>query len=233
MVIALIPAGGMGTRYGNENKLFVKLANGRTALEQVVTTFSESCQVSHIVVALHKSVVGSINFDAQNIDIIEGGESRSHSVWKLLRHCCRYDPQYVIIHDAARPLLTRSLISQTLEAVSEYGAVTVGGKMFDTVRFCHASSLTEDGRINDFGAFLDRETIHRILTPQAFRFSTITEAYRGVFGTEKFLPNAAYTDCASVVECIHPVKVLYSEQCNLKLTTSDDKTVIDALLSVR
>lgn len=232
MVIALIPAGGIGSRYGSENKLLVRLGNGRTALEQVVATFAEMRQFSRIVVALHKSLIGGIDFDIGNIEIIEGGESRSHSVWKLLRYCRSYDPQYVIIHDAARPLLTQSLILQTLDAVAEFGAVTVGSKMVDTVRICRETSTSGDLRISEFGEFLDREKIHRILTPQAFRFSTIQEAYHGTFGAEDFVPNGCYTDCASVVERIYPVKVLYSEKFNIKLTTSDDKRVIDALLSV-
>jgi 2-C-methyl-D-erythritol 4-phosphate cytidylyltransferase / 2-C-methyl-D-erythritol 2,4-cyclodiphosphate synthase len=124
----------------------------------------------------------------------------------------------VLIHDAARPFLSRRLVIDVLRAAAADGAATAALPMNETVK------RGEDGWVRET---VDRAALHRIQTPQAFRRSTLEEAHRAAV-RNRFRG----TDDAVLVERLGArVRLVAGDAWNVKVTVPEDITVAEALLN--
>jgi 2-C-methyl-D-erythritol 4-phosphate cytidylyltransferase len=210
-VVGIIPAGGSGERLGADRpKAFVVLA-GRELWEWSVDALEAVCD----------RVITAVPADyAEPPDRVAGGESRSESVRNALAAAPEAD--VVVVHDAARPLVTSELVQACVDALEPGvdGAIAAA-RMTDTVK-----EAAPDGRVV---RTLDRSRLWRIQTPQVFRADVLREALdRDVTAL------AAATDDASLVEQMgRSVKVVEAPPDNMKVTSEADFRVAGALLRER
>ncbi|MFN2616363.1 MAG: 2-C-methyl-D-erythritol 4-phosphate cytidylyltransferase [Thermoleophilaceae bacterium] len=210
-VVGIVPAGGFGERLGADRpKAFVVLA-GRPLLDWSLDVLSQVCD--RVVVAVPQAY-------AEEPDRVAGGDSRSASVRNALQ--AAPEAELAVVHDAARPLLTRELVESRLEALEPGvdGAVAAA-PMSDTVKQAAA-----DGRVM---RTLDRSSLWSVQTPQVFRARILREAL-----TRDESALAAATDDASLVEEIGgTVRVVEAPRENLKITRETDLRLAESLLRQR
>jgi 2-C-methyl-D-erythritol 4-phosphate cytidylyltransferase len=210
--VALLVAAGSGERLGaSRPKAFVTLA-GRPMLEWSVDAL-RAAGFSEIVVALpagSDAPAGCVG--------VPGGETRSASVRAALTAAGEGD---VVVHDAARPLVSPALFTAALDALSGAECAVAAAPMIDTVK--------EAGPDHRVVATLDRSRLWAIQTPQAFRRDALERALD--VGDDLL---AAATDDAWLVERAGgSVVVVPSTPANFKVTTPHDLRVAELLLHAR
>jgi 2-C-methyl-D-erythritol 4-phosphate cytidylyltransferase len=217
MSIALILAAGSGERLGlGRPKALVELA-GRPLMEWSIEVLSGVEGIEQIVLALPPGTRAPLGVTAVN-----GGPVRSDSVRKALAATERGDP--VLIHDAARPLLTAELARAVIAALladESADAAIAAIPLTDTVkRVDRAGVVTQT---------LDRRELWAVQTPQVFRRAALE---RGLAVPEEILAEA--TDDAWLIERAGgKVIVVGASEENLKVTTRLDLEVAETLLARR
>ena len=215
MAVALVVAAGRGERLGTAvPKAFAILA-GRPMVQWSIAALEEVAAIEEIVVALPPGV------DAPEGTIgVAGGTQRSHSVQAALA-AARAD-DVVLVHDAARPLLTPALIEDCLAAIADGGcdAAIAAAPVTDTVKECDGATVVRT---------LDRSRLWAVQTPQAFR----REALERALDQDDEIVGAA-TDDAALVEALGgTVRLVRAPRENLKVTTPFDLRVAELLLRER
>lgn len=202
---AIIPAGGTSSRFGTTNKLLEKI-NGKEVIKYTVDAFENSL-VDEIVICANVNIIENLEEIFQNykkVKIIEGGQTRQASVYNGLK---TVNCDYVLIHDAARPMISTDLINQTAEMVKDKKALTVATKTIDTIK------EVEDDKIV---CTVDRSKLYNTQTPQAFEYNLIKTAH------EKFI-GQNFTDDAGMLEALgQDVYILNGSYKNIKITTQSD-----------
>ncbi len=215
---AVIAAGGSSRRMGEIDKLFTMLG-GKPLLARVVDVFQRCNSIDQIIVVLSEQ---NLKLGERLIvehgwskvtDVCRGGERRQDSVLNglnQLSHC-----SWVVIHDGARPLVTKDLIKHGLEAAQETGAAVAAVPVTDTIKVTGDDQLVQETP--------PRENLWMVQTPQVFRFDIIAEAYRQA--------KSDVTDDATLVERLgYGVKLYMGSYDNIKVTTPDDLTLAEILV---
>jgi 2-C-methyl-D-erythritol 4-phosphate cytidylyltransferase len=163
-------------------------------------------------------IAGPEGLDVEGAVVVPGGEERSHSVRNALR-ASSGDP--VLVHDAARPLVTPELIESCLAALSGADAVVAAARVTDTTK-----EAGDDGVVT---RTLNRSRLWAVQTPQVFR----REALESVLAQpDEVLAGA--TDDASLVEAAGGrVRVVEAPRENVKVTTAVDLQLAELLLAGR
>jgi 2-C-methyl-D-erythritol 4-phosphate cytidylyltransferase len=217
MAIALILAAGSGERLGvNRPKALVELA-GRTLLQRSVDALHAVAAIEEIVIALPAGADAPVGTNG-----VKGGRVRSESVRLALAAAGGGRGQdLVLVHDAARPLLSAKLAQATigaLEADQTIDAVVAAVPMTDTVK------RVTDGVVSET---LDRSELWTVQTPQVFRRAALE---RALDVPDEVLAQA--TDDAWLIERTGGrVGVVESSRENLKVTTPLDLAVAEMLLA--
>ena len=213
-LVAVIPAGGIGTRLGRRTpKQFLALGGG-SILAATVAHFARHPAIGAIVVAAPAAHVNRCRLALRSvgrgraITIVPGGSTRQESVWLTLQ-AAPDDVGLVIVDDAVRPFITRGLIDAVVGAARRAGAAICALPVSETVKRVRGDEVE---------ATIDRTGLWTVQTPQAFRAALLREAHEkarrdGVVGTD---------DAALVERLGHPVKVIRGLESNLKITTPDD-----------
>jgi 2-C-methyl-D-erythritol 4-phosphate cytidylyltransferase len=217
MSIALILAAGSGERLGlSRPKALVELA-GRPLVEWSIEVLSGVDGIEQIVLALPPGTRAPLGVTAVN-----GGPVRSDSVRRALAATERGDP--VLIHDAARPLLTAELAKAVIAALladETADAAIAAIPLTDTVKRVDRAGVVSQT--------LDRRELWAVQTPQVFRRAALE---RGLAVAEEILAEA--TDDAWLIERAGgKVIVVGASEENLKVTTRLDLEVAEMLLARR
>jgi 2-C-methyl-D-erythritol 4-phosphate cytidylyltransferase len=217
LAVALIVAAGSGERLGMDRpKALVELA-GRTLLQWSVDALQAVPTIEQIVVALPAGADAPAGTSG-----VRGGRVRSESVRLALAAAGPGDP--VLVHDAARPLLTAELARATIEALAADEALAgaiAAAPMTDTVK-----RVGGDGVVRET---LDRRELWAVQTPQVFRRAALE---RALDVPDEVLARA--TDDAWLLERAGGrVGVVESTRENLKVTTPHDLVVAEMLLASR
>ena len=156
----------------------------------------------------------------EGVEVVSGGTSRSESVAAALEGI---DAEVVVVHDAARPLVTPELIDAVVEALlgdDEAGAAVAASRVTDTIK--------QVVRGMEVDSTLDRSSLWAAQTPQAFRAAALREALES---TELL---AQATDDAMLVERLGGRVLLHEAPAqNVKVTTPLDLRVAELLLAER
>ncbi len=199
---------------------------GKPLIAYTLGPFEESPLVKGIILVSPQEDLGFVRneiverFDFQKVEkIVCGGKRRQDSVYKgILAIEGRCD--LVLIHDGARPLITRELLERSILFCRKFKAVVTAVKIADTVK------REEEGFVF---RTLDRSLLWAAQTPQTFAYDLILSAYRKA-AEDRFQAN----DDSTLVERIgQRVKIMEGSPENLKLTSSGDLSLAEAILRKR
>jgi len=221
---AVIPAAGTGQRMHSEcPKQYLKIA-GKTLLEHSLAPLLEHPSIESVMVALHAedNYFESCAFDAQRIHHTLGAGTRAASVFNALRALASKYPvratDFVCVHDAARPCLSRqdltALITASME--SENGCI-LATPMQDTVKEVVDHTIQRT---------LDRSRLWRALTPQMIRYQRLYDSLK-----RALVDQVLITDEAGALEYSgYPVDIVVGDARNIKVTTATDLPLAEMIL---
>lgn len=223
---AIVLAGGKGRRMNRGiQKQYLMLA-GKPLIAYSLEAFEHSPADEIVLV----TGAGEREYVSRNIlapggfqkvsKVVEGGKERYHSVYAGLQALQGCD--YVLIHDGARPLVSREIICRAVQGAMDYRACVAAMPVKDTIK--------EADKAGTAIRTLDRDRLWQIQTPQAFAYSLIREAYDWLM--EKESRQLGITDDAMVLESYGgpPVRLVEGSYTNLKVTTPEDMLVAEVLL---
>lgn len=221
---AIVVGAGRAARMEGVDKIFAEL-DGRPVLSYSVAACAASREVSAIVVVLHERQVrrGEMLVNertwAKVHAVVSGGERRQDSVRAGLRALPPCD--YVIVHDAARPLVTTDLIRRGIDEAVRTGAAVAAVPVTDTIK-----RVGPDGRVQDT---LPRDSLWAAQTPQVVKRETLEAAFDYVERR-----GMAVTDEAAMLELAgYQVAVFTGAHRNMKITTRVDLAIASVLLGAR
>lgn len=206
----IICSAGKGVRAGFAyNKLLARI-DGERVLKKTLSSFDYPA-VSEIIVAVNQTdydEITSLCSAYPRTKTVLGGQTRSRSVYNALKQCTA---DIVLIHDGARPFVTRECIEGCIQSVKTHGSGICAVPALDTIAVCN------DGKILSVP---DRTTLYQIQTPQGFFRENILTAYTRAFEEN---PDAVYTDDSSVFArfCGTP-RICAGARDNIKLTHAED-----------
>jgi 2-C-methyl-D-erythritol 4-phosphate cytidylyltransferase / 2-C-methyl-D-erythritol 2,4-cyclodiphosphate synthase len=220
---AVIPAAGRGERLGGGVPKSLVQLGGRPLVQHALATLQAVVEIEVVAVAVPSEVVALVEALVRDAGltkvaaVVSGGADRQASVAAGLK-ALPPGPDLVLVHDAARPFLSRRLASEVLAAAARDGSATAALPVSETVK------RAEDGWVRET---LDRASLHRIQTPQAFR-RTLLERAHEVASQEGFRG----TDDAVLVERLgNPVRLVVGDPTNIKVTVPEDLILAEALLA--
>ena len=216
-IVAIVPAAGSGERLAaGVPKAFYQL-EGQTLVERAVAGLLESGVVDRVVVAVPadrideaKSVLGD------RAIVVAGGADRTESV-NLALAALAGDPEFVLVHDAARALTPPALVARVVDALrAGNGAVVPALPLSDTIKAVDANGVVLGTP--------ERAGLRAVQTPQGFATDVLLRAYRRA-GT------ADFTDDASLVEHLGgQVQVVDGDPLAFKITTQLDLLLAQAIV---
>jgi 2-C-methyl-D-erythritol 4-phosphate cytidylyltransferase len=217
---AILVAAGAGKRLGRKgDKAFVKLA-GRPLISYSLTALETAPDVERTIVVVRRGAVRRCRALVESLGlkkveaVVAGGRRRQDSVRNGLGFAS--ESEYVLVHDAARPFLSRSLVSRTMAACKRTGAAIAAEQASATVKRVKAGRVMET---------VPRETVWLAQTPQAFKREFLERAFK------KWPPGLEATDDAALLERSGMrVAVVPGDPFNIKITYPADVVLAEALL---
>jgi 2-C-methyl-D-erythritol 4-phosphate cytidylyltransferase/2-C-methyl-D-erythritol 2,4-cyclodiphosphate synthase len=217
-VTAIIAAGGRSVRFGGPQPKQLTLLAGRPVLQHSVEAFVDHGRITDVIVALPDELTDApppyLLSARKPLQVVAGGSRRQDSVARAFTRIPAAT-ELVVIHDAARPLVSAAVIDRTIEAAAAGGAAIAALRPHDTIK-----RAGPDGLIV---ATLPREEIFLAQTPQAFRVAVLRDALASA--------DDATDEAALAERAGHPVRVVEGDPRNLKVTTPDDLMMAERLLS--
>lgn len=216
--VALIVAAGESRRAGGDIPKQYQLLGGKSLLRRSAEAFLQHPGISAVKVVINPAHQAYYDEHVKGLDLlpsVHGGTTRQESVKQGLLSLADGAPDYVLIHDAARPNIAQDLISDVLTALEKSSAVIPALPVIDTLKH------VEDNRIV---GTIERKKLFRAQTPQGFAFQAISDAHGQCVDYN-------YTDDAAVAENAGlEVKIVAGSEHNYKITTSEDMRDARALL---
>lgn len=221
----VIPAAGQGKRMGaGENKLFLSLRDV-PIIAHTLNIFQKDPECLEIILAVHpddkerfRSLIKTHQYTKVS-DLVNGGKTRQESVFNGLQGL-HIEEGIVLIHDGARPFVTRRAVHAVAEAANIYDAAILAVPVKDTIKKVSHDQVVET---------IDRSSLWAVQTPQAFLLSHIINAHK--IGQSM---NSDATDDAALIEQIGKnVHVVHGDYTNIKITTPEDLVVGERFLNER
>ncbi len=227
--IAVILAGGSGSRFGRDlPKQFLKVA-GKKVIEHTIDVFEHNELIDEIAVVTRPEFISNIeqmvvnNHYAKVRKILQGGKERYHSSLSAI-NAYMNDDDNLIFHDAVRPLVNDRIIDDCVKALEKYEAVDVAIPVADTI-----IQVDEKDCINSIPI---RSLLRSGQTPQCFKRGIIDKAYKTALQDPQFVTT---DDCGVVRKYLPdvPVFVVKGEVFNMKITYKEDLFLVDKLFQLK
>ena len=198
-------------------------------MEHSVQTFNDHPGIDQVVIVTSPEFISKVEsiVKANNwkkvTAVLPGGKERFDSSMAAVRYFSDKPDMVMLFHDAARPLVSAEIITDTLKAMETYDAVDVAIPAVDTIVQCDKEGTCME-------SIQDRSLLWRMQTPQGFRQRTIAKAYGIALKDPQF---TATDDCGTVLRYLPDVKVgiVRGSERNIKLTYADDLSLLEHLLS--
>jgi len=233
-VAGVIVAAGRGTRLSDADGSLPKqyrLLCGKQILTRTLAAFLEHPGIHHVLPVIGQDDDALFAAALEGLDAallpkclapVKGGETRQASVFNGLRALQGPAPDCVLVHDAARPLVSAAILNRTLAALDDGAqAVLTAIPVVDTLK-----------RVSDTAApltTLDRTGLWAAQTPQGFPFKAILDAHSEAAHAGR----SDFTDDTAVMEWTGaPVQIIEGEQDNFKITTAGDLGRAERILSM-
>jgi len=220
----IIAAAGSGQRMGGIDKILTPLLNLETIGYSLLAFDRARCSEKIVVVTseekieIIKALIERLKIKTET-EVVLGSSSRQKSVKEGLNAC--KNSEYIMIHDAARPMITVSQIDRLYETLKTKKAAALGVKVKDTIKIAD-----ENGKIISTP---DRNTLFAIQTPQGFEMKLYKEAFKKAEGQNK-----EYTDDCQLVEAVgESVYIVEGSYENIKITTPEDIITAENFLKER
>src|SRR3954468_9754224 len=214
-IAAILVAAGTGTRFGAEMpKQFLTLA-GKPVIRHAAEALAAHVSLLQPV-GEAEPIGAALDGVAGLLPVVAGGVTRQDSVRAGLEALAPFQPDIVLVHDAARPFIPPETISALVAALAESPGAIPAAPVADTLKRVVRGVITET---------VPRAELFRAQTPQAFRFAPLLEAHRsGLVGA---------TDDASLLEAAGlSVEVVPGSDDNIKLTYPDDLVRLERIMAV-
>jgi 2-C-methyl-D-erythritol 4-phosphate cytidylyltransferase / 2-C-methyl-D-erythritol 2,4-cyclodiphosphate synthase len=220
-VAVVIVAAGRGSRAGGDLPKQFRPIGGRPMIRQSLVMLLEHPEVDVVQPVIHPEDVEMFRSSAVALELLPpvfGGATRQASVRAGLEALASCKPDFVLIHDAARPFASATLVSRAIAAARRSGAAIPALPITDTVKTVDAASLVNQT--------LDRNTLRLVQTPQSFAFPALLDAHRraAAAGLEDFTDDAALAEWAGLT-----VSVFAGEPGNIKITEQGDFARAEAM----
>lgn len=221
-VSAIVPAAGTSTRMGHPiPKPLIELV-GQTIIERTLSALNQSGVIDDVTLVVPKEFYSdffNIAKRYQNIAILVGGATRQDSVRIGVEsfELRKSKPEIVLVHDAARCLISPELIAQSVQRAKSLGAVTLAIPVIDSI-------AEVDAEKKILGS-LDRSKLWAVQTPQVFSYDLIKKGHEN--------GKAGATDDASLVSPHAQVYIELGEPTNIKVTTPTDLIIAEQILKNR
>lgn len=221
-IAALIVAAGRGERAQSPDREGVLLPKqywklgGKPVLRWAAEAFLASSRVSHVLAVIRTEDRSTYEAAVAGLGVLPpvvGGATRQESVRNGLEALANRKPEHVLIHDAARPLVSPAVIGRVIDALDSAEAVAPMLEIPDTLR----------RKSGDAFSLVPREGLLRAQTPQGFRFASILDAHRR-FAAESVTDDFALAERAGL-----SLATVTGEAMNLKLTTVEDFALAERL----
>lgn len=230
-IAAIVLAAGSGSRMNAEEKKQFMELEGLPVLCYSIRAFEENPAVDQIILVtgqedLDRALQICIREKFGKVkNIVSGGEQRFQSVYNGLM-ALPPETDYVLIHDAARPMLSQEIIRNCIKGAVMKRACVAAVKEKNTIKRADAEGYSLET--------LDRSELYEVQTPQAFSYRLILEAYYKLKKTiEDYKADVSkITDDAVIVENMTDCRVAFVEgdTRNLKITTPEDLIIVRALI---
>lgn len=210
-VSAVIPAGGVGKRFGGDKKKQFYMINGKPVIYYTIKKLSSSYDFEEIIVGADREEFGVLSsvfseLEITNYVLTEKGEERFDTVCNGIQ---KAGSDYILIHDAVRPCVEAFVVKDVISMAFRSGAAVCGIKPADTVK------SVRDGKVVETK---DRNTLLITHTPQCFQREILQKALDYIQENRIFV-----TDDSSAVEFAGwDVDVVESNIENIKITTKHD-----------
>lgn len=240
MAVAIVLAGGSGSRMNSDVAKQYMLIHGKEVIFYSLSTFQKNEHITDIVLVARNEdleycrneIVNKYGFDKVR-RIVSGGKERYASVYQGLlavgdiftagaNQACVCSKQIVLIHDGARPFVTNEMINSSIACAGETGACTVGVPVKDTIKIV-------DENMNGIET-PDRKFLYQIQTPQTFKYKLIMDAYEKMCLEQNAVctcEKTVITDDTMLVEMYSGIKskVILGSYENIKITTPEDISI--------
>lgn len=228
-IIAIILAAGQGKRMNSKIKKQYLTIGNIPIIVNTLMKFDSNNKIDEIILVTDekdieyckKNIIKIYNFNKVS-KVIAGGKERYHSVYSALQTITN-ENAYVLIHDGARPFVTKQIINKCIEQVLKNKACVVGIPVKDTIK-----KINEDDGIIET---IDRKRLISIQTPQAFSYKLIKKAY------DEFIrhPKDNITDDSMVLELYTqtPIKSILGDYNNIKITTQEDMLLGEVIQKIQ
>lgn len=234
-IAAIIVAAGSGQRFrqngeqGSEqassqySKQYIEFL-GRPVYQWSLEQFLKCSDIAQVVMVVAENMQDYMAkackkfAPEKSIYVVCGGKTRQDSVRNGLKFLAGLpaQPEYVLVHDAARPLVNQAIISDVIAACMEYGACTTANIATDTVKLINGKEIVRT---------LDRQEVAFVQTPQAARFDWLLKAHQEAVDFDRLVTD----DCQILELAGYKVMIVESPAFNIKLTRYEDLPILEAL----
>jgi len=222
-VAALVLAAGRGERAGGNTRKQYALIGGQPVIRHTVAAFLDNQSIAPVVLVIHpddracaRQALGDL---ADRVILVEGGATRQDSTCAGLQALQPYAPDFVHIHDGARPFITQEQLEALYSSLSPHNGVLPAVPVSDTLK------QVEDGYIR---TTIPREGLYAAQTPQSFPYQLILAAHQAAqtAGRHDFSDDSALAEWHKI-----PMKIVAGSPDNVKITWSKDIIMADQRLS--
>ena len=222
---AIILAGGLGQRMDSAvPKQFLAL-DDKPIIIWSIEAFYTSSLFDAIIIAIHpdyhktlQTLLHEYNIQT-TVTITNGGKTRQQSCYNALCSLQCSDNDIVLIHDAARPFITQTMLKNCINTTVQYGACGIYTPVKETIAIIKEDSVVE---------VLPRNTICAAQTPQCFYYSIIMDAHKKALADSII---DATDDISLVLMAGYPVKAITGNYYhNIKITTTEDIAIAHAII---
>ncbi len=214
---AIVVGGGSGSRFGGPTPKQYRPLGGAAIFRRSLAAFAAHPGIDGVQPVIGAEDAARFADSCGDLDLrapVAGGESRSASVRAALAALADAAPDRVLVHDAARPLVSPALIDRVVTALDDHAAVVPGVAVRDTLKRAPAGAIE---------ATVDRAGLCAVQTPQGFHYPILRDAHAR---------DGDATDDAGLVEQLGvPVHVVECEITNLKTTAPDDLALAERWLA--
>ena len=221
--IAVIPSGGKGLRAGFKTpKQYVRVA-GKEVIVRTLEVFQNCPLIDRIIIAAEEEYFTLLeniktNYSLSKItSVCRGGKERQDSVYNALIESKADENDIIAVHDAARPLLPASVLTDALISAEKFDNVVVAIKAKDTLIKAAGQSVE---------SYIDRNSVYYAQTPQVARYGNLLRAMEKAGST-----NFSGTDESMLLKnASYNVKIVEGSALNFKITSQSDFHMFEMLL---
>lgn len=222
IIKAILLMGGRGDRFGSARPKQFHLLSGKPVYLYALETLRASLAFSKIIIVCPEGWKEAVSKETasfqDSIELVNGGSTRQHSCYLGLQQASPCD--YVLIHDAVRPLLTDEIINKNISSVLQHKAVNTICPVSDTIVYLDPTKQFIQNIPNRSFCFQGQ-------TPQTFAYSLIVNAHNHALQAKVF--NAS-DDCQLVLGIGHPIHTVNGSEQNIKITNAIDLYIAEHLL---